>query len=137
MSLRFCTLLGTCLLLATVTGECSEDTATATDEKILPSLLAYDASRYPGQWCVVTFVQKSRSALPRNSTTATRATYSYSPSGIDRAVIDSETSLAYRSSFIENIMETRFLHLMTLWQGHENALLLGIDDRGMLEVTMD
>jgi hypothetical protein len=34
-------------------------------------------------------------------------------------------------------METRFLHLMTLWQGHENALLLGIDDRGMLEVSLD
>ena len=54
-----------------------------------------------------------------------------------RTVLDDRTPLAYRSSFIDNLLETRFLHLMTLWQGHENALLLGIDDHGMLGVTLD
>ena len=130
-------LLGTCLLLATVTGECSEKSLTATDEEIKPSLVAYDTSRYSGRWCIATFVRESQSLVPRNSSTAARGTYSYSSSGMGRTVLNDRMPLAYRSSFIENLMETRFLHLMTLWQGHENALLLGIDDHGMLEVSLD
>ena len=137
MPLRFCTLLGTCLLLAPVAGECSETPVTAAGQEIQPSVVAYDMSRYSGRWCIVNFVQKSRSLAARNSSTAARATYSYSSSGIRSTVLDRETPLVYRSSFIDNLMETRFLHLMTLWQGHENALLFGIDDHGMLGVTLD
>ena len=66
-----------------------------------------------------------------------RSTYSYAPPGTGRPVLNNGSPYAYRPSFIENIMETRFLHLMTLWQGHENMLLLGIDDHGMLGVTLD
>jgi hypothetical protein len=137
MSLRFCTLLGTCLLLATVTGECSEQSVTATDGEIQPSVITYDTSRYPGQWCVVTFVRESPTLGPRRSSSLVRSTYSYAPPGIGRAVLNNGSPYAYRPSFIENIIETRFLHLMTLWQGHENELLLGIDDHGMFGVTLD
>ena len=123
--------------MATVTGECSEKSVTATDEEIQPSVITYDTSRYPGQWCVVTFVRESLWLPPRRSSALAQNAYSYAPPGIGRAVLNNGSPYAYRPSFIENIIETRFLHLMTLWQGHENMLLLGIDDHGMLGVTLD
>ena len=123
--------------MATITGECSEQSVTAPDEEIKPSVITYDTSRYPGQWCVVTFVRESLSVGPRRSSALERSTYSFAPPGTSRAVLNNGSPYAYRPSFIENIIETRFLHLMTLWQGRENELLLGIDDHGMFGVTLD
>ena len=123
--------------MASVAGECSEESVAAADQNFRHSVIAYDTSRYSGRWCIVTFLQESQSLVSRNSSTVARTTYSYSSSGIAETVLYSGTQLAYRPSFIDNLLETRFLHLMTLWQGHENALLFGIDDRGMLGVTLD
>jgi hypothetical protein len=137
MRSRFNTLLVTCLLLASITAKGGEMPVEAVDRIIEPTKASYSTSRYSGRWCIVTFIEQSRLQSPGTTLTFTASEYTYSSLLARRSVLGSGSPLPYRPSFIDNLVETRYLRLMTLWRGHENALLLGIDEHGLLGVTLD
>jgi hypothetical protein len=137
MPSQFNTLLISCLLLTTMTAKGDETPVAALDGIIEPTIGSYSKSRYSGRWCIVTFIEQSRLQSPATTLTIAGNEITYSPLRARRSVLDSGSPLPYRPSFIDNILETRYLRLMTLWRGHENALLLGIDEHGLLGVTLD
>lgn len=137
MSRLYRAILSVGLLLAMASVQ-AEEAANWDDIQVSDTFIVkYNTSIYSGHWCIQTFLSNNVNNIVSRDLNAARAGAIPMPRSAGGPFYYSDSALPYRSSLLEELKQTRFLQLMTLWRGHEKSLVLGINSKGMLGVNLD
>lgn len=137
MTSRHAALLGVCLLFFAGSGSAdgTDDGEAAAADTVMK--IDHSTSIYPKRWCILTFIANSRSFRAQPASIHQSGPIDPFPlSGRVGMAGAADNSHLARDSFLGQVIEQRSLRFMTLWQDRSTALFLGINERGILGISL-
>lgn len=124
------------------TGHCDERDAarasTTASPRAVDTLPLGTTTAYPDRWCIETFIAESRRIRPAGAARSrTLVPYAFSPSSADELLAGADPEFVDSSSLYNRLKALSKLRLMTLWRGRDSALVVALNESGILGLTLD